>query len=43
LINPIGGFYWQHIAYVITWWFMAGLVLFAPFYNRSVNRAKQVG
>ena len=43
LINPIGGFYWQHIAYVITWWFMAGLVLFAPFYNRSVNRVKQVG
>ena len=43
LINPIGGFYWQHIAYVITWWFMAGLVLFAPFYNRSLNRAKRVG
>jgi surfeit locus 1 family protein len=39
LINPIGGFYWQHIAYVITWWFMAILVLFAPFYNRSVNRS----
>jgi surfeit locus 1 family protein len=43
LINPIGGFYWQHIAYVITWWFMAILVLFAPFYNRSLNRAKQIG
>jgi surfeit locus 1 family protein len=43
LINPIGGFYWQHIAYVITWWFMAILVLFAPFYNRSLNRAKRVG
>ena len=38
LINPIGGFYWQHIAYVITWWFMAILVLFAPFYNRSVKK-----
>ena len=43
LINPVGGFYWQHIAYVITWCFMAGLVLFAPFYNRSVNRAKKIG
>jgi cytochrome oxidase assembly protein ShyY1 len=40
LINPVGGFYWQHIAYVVTWWFMAILVLFAPFYNRSVNRTK---
>ncbi len=40
LINPVGGFYWQHIAYVITWWFMALLVLFAPFYNRSINRSK---
>jgi len=38
LITPIGGFYWQHIAYVITWWFMAILVLFAPFYNRSIKR-----
>ena len=41
LINPVGGFYWQHIAYVITWWFMALLVLFAPFYNRSVSRANK--
>ncbi len=40
LISPVGGFYWQHIAYVVTWWFMAILVLFAPFYNRSVNRAQ---
>jgi len=42
LINPIGGFYWQHIAYVITWWFMAILVLFAPFYNRAVSRRDRV-
>ena len=40
LISPVGGFYWQHLAYVVTWWFMAILVLFAPFYNRSVNRAQ---
>jgi cytochrome oxidase assembly protein ShyY1 len=39
LINPIGGFYWQHIAYVITWWFMAILVLFLPLYSRGVKRS----
>lgn len=38
LIATVGGFYWQHIAYIITWWFMAILVWFAPFYNRSVRR-----
>jgi cytochrome oxidase assembly protein ShyY1 len=38
IINPIGGFYWQHIAYVITWWFMAILVLFLPLYSRGVKR-----
>lgn len=38
IVNPIGGFYWQHIAYVITWWFMAILVLFLPFYSRGVKR-----
>jgi cytochrome oxidase assembly protein ShyY1 len=42
LISPIGGFYWQHIAYVITWWFMAILVLFAPFYNRAMRRRDRV-
>ena len=38
LIATVGGFYWQHIAYIITWWFMAILVWFAPFYNRAVRR-----
>ena len=38
LISTVGGFYWQHIAYIITWWFMAVLVWFAPFYNRAVRR-----
>jgi len=37
IITPIGGFYWQHIAYVITWWFMAVLVLLLPLYNRGVK------
>lgn len=40
LISTVGGFYWQHIAYIITWWFMALLVWFAPFYNRAVARKK---
>ena len=38
LISTVGGFYWQHIAYIITWWFMAILVWFAPFYNRAIRR-----
>jgi surfeit locus 1 family protein len=34
LLSQGGAFYWQHIAYVITWWFMGLLLLFFPFYNR---------
>ena len=41
LIGNVGGFYWQHIAYIITWWFMALLVWFAPFYNRAIARKKR--
>ncbi len=33
------GFYWQHISYVFIWWFMAGLVLIAPFWSRRSDRA----
>jgi hypothetical protein len=29
-----GGYYWQHISYVVIWWLMAALVLWAPFYKR---------
>ena len=32
--NRLPGFYWQHISYVVVWWFMAALVLWAPFYRR---------
>ena len=28
------GYYWQHISYVVIWWLMAVLVLWAPFYKR---------
>ena len=34
LLSQGGAFYWQHIAYVITWWFMGLLILSFPFYNR---------
>lgn len=32
--GDIPGYYWQHISYVVIWWFMALLVLWAPFYKR---------
>ena len=38
LLSTGGAFYWQHIAYVITWWFMAILILSFPFYNRFRDR-----
>ncbi len=34
LLSQGGAFYWQHIAYVITWWFIGLLILSFPFYNR---------
>jgi len=42
-INPpvprsaVPGFYWQHVSYVVIWWFMAGVVLYLPFYQRRVT------
>ncbi|CAB4886398.1 unannotated protein [freshwater metagenome] len=35
--GKVPGFYWQHISYVATWWIMAILVLWAPFYKRREN------
>jgi surfeit locus 1 family protein len=35
LTSEIPGFYWQHISYVVIWWFMALLVLWLPFYKRD--------
>ncbi len=32
--SGIPGYYWQHISYVVVWWFMAALVIWAPFYKR---------
>ena len=35
LTAGVPGYYWQHISYVVVWWFMAALVLWAPFYRRK--------
>jgi cytochrome oxidase assembly protein ShyY1 len=32
--GKVTGYYWQHISYVVVWWLMAALVLWAPFYKR---------
>lgn len=34
----VPGYYWQHIAYVVIWWLMAGVVLFLPLYSNWRNR-----
>ena len=38
LTSGVPGYYWQHISYVVVWWFMAGLVLYAPFYQRREEK-----
>ena len=35
--GEIPGYYWQHISYVVIWWLMAALVIWAPFYKRREN------
>ncbi len=35
--SAVPGFYWQHLSYVVIWWFMAALVLYLPFYQRRVS------
>jgi cytochrome oxidase assembly protein ShyY1 len=42
LLQSISGFYWQHISYVVIWWFMALLVLAAPFIARRNARLHQI-
>jgi cytochrome oxidase assembly protein ShyY1 len=37
LNSKVGGFYWQHISYVVVWWLMALVVLYLPFYRRTIN------
>jgi surfeit locus 1 family protein len=35
----IAGFYWQHISYVVVWWFMALLVLVLPLFPQMRQRS----
>lgn len=35
--TAVPGFYWQHLSYVVIWWFMALVVLYLPFYQRRVT------
>lgn len=35
--TAVPGFYWQHVSYVVIWWFMALVVLYLPFYQRRVT------
>lgn len=39
--GEVPGYYWQHISYVVIWWFMAALVLWAPFYKRREGDDEQ--
>ena len=38
----ISGFYWQHISYVVIWWFMALLALAAPFISRRSTKQHKI-
>ncbi len=35
-VSKVAGYYWQHISYVAIWWLMAAIVLYLPFYRRSI-------
>ena len=37
LSSRVSGYYWQHISYVVIWWLMAAVVLYLPFYRRSIK------
>ena len=37
------GFYWQHISYVVVWWFMGVLLLIAPIFPQFRLNAEKVG
>ena len=38
LTSGVPGFYWQHISYVVVWWFMAIMVLWLPFYKPNQSK-----
>ena len=39
-VSKVGGYYWQHISYVVIWWLMALIVLYLPFYGKGRERDK---
>ena len=45
LSKKVPGFYWQHISYVVVWWFMALLLLIAPLFPqfRVPKKNEKVG
>jgi cytochrome oxidase assembly protein ShyY1 len=45
LSKEVPGFYWQHISYVVVWWFMALLLLVAPLFPqfRAPKQNEKVG
>ena len=45
LSKEVPGFYWQHISYVVVWWFMALLLLIAPLFPqfRTPKKNEKVG
>ena len=36
-VSKVAGYYWEHISYVAIWWLMAAIVLYLPFYRRSIK------
>jgi surfeit locus 1 family protein len=38
LLTQVPGYYWQHISYLVIWWFMALLVLIGPIYSKKVKK-----
>ena len=40
--NRLPGFYWQHISYVVVWWFMGLLLLVAPAFPQFRVRGDKV-
>ena len=43
--QKVAGFYWQHISYVVVWWFMGALLLIAPLFPqfRSPKKVTKSG
>jgi cytochrome oxidase assembly protein ShyY1 len=39
--SKVGGYYWQHISYVIIWWLMAVIVLYLPFYRPFYRKRRE--